>query len=162
MNELAQEYPEIEFLVLYTREAHPGERIGPHRTLSDKIKRAEEARSRLGERRTILVDAIEGTAHLAYGALPDMVYIIAPDGTVIFRGKWNNAKAIRKVLNRLLRNESIKGMRSPFRIPPLAANIRAVVPAGLVAVADLMICAPKVMWVHLKEEIQLGRNAAST
>lgn len=162
MNELAQDYPEIEFLVLYTREAHPGERIGPHRTLSDKIKRAEEARSRFGERRTILVDSIEGTAHLAYGALPDMVYIIAPDGTVIFRGKWNNAKAIRKVLNRLLRNESIKGMRSPFRIPPLAANIRAVVPAGLVAVADLMICAPKVMWVHLKEEIQLGRNAAST
>jgi hypothetical protein len=158
MNDLARDYPNVEFLMLYTREAHPGERIGAHKTLSDKIKRAKETQKRFNEQRTILVDAIEGTAHLTYGALPDMVYIIAPDGTVAFRGKWNNAKAIREILNRLVKNESIQGMRSPFRIPPLVANIRAVAPAGFGAVVDLMMCAPKIMWVHLKEEIQLGRS----
>lgn len=158
MNELARDYPDVEFLMLYTREAHPGGRIGAHQTFSDKIKRAKETRNRFGEQRTILVDTIEGTAHLAYGALPDMVYIIAPDGKVAFRGKWNNAKAIRDILNRLVNNESIQGMRSPFRIPPLVANIRAVAPAGFGAVLDLMMCAPKIMWVHLKEEIQLGRS----
>jgi len=158
MNDLAKDFPGVEFLVLYTREAHPGERIGAHKTLGDKIKRAKESQKRFHEQRTILVDTIEGTAHLAYGALPDMVYIIAPDGTVVFRGKWNNAKAIRKILSKLANNESIKGMRSPFRIPPLAANIRAVSPAGFGAVLDLMVCAPKIMWVHLKEEIQYGMS----
>lgn len=156
MNKLAQDFPDLEFLVLYTREAHPGERIGAHKTLADKVKRAKETQARFGEERTILIDDMEGTGHLAYGILPDMVYIIAPDGIVAFRGKWNNAKAIRKVLQKLVNKESIEGMRSPFRIPPLAANLKAVIPAGIVAVVDLMMCAPKVMWVHLKEEVQYG------
>jgi len=156
MNDLAQDFPNIEFLVLYTREAHPGERIGAHKTFDDKVKRAKETQQRFGEQRTILVDHMDGTGHLAYGTLPDMIYIIAPDGTVAFRGKWNNANAVRKVLRKLLSNESIEGMRSPFRIPPLAANVKAVIPAGIVAVFDLMVCAPKIMWVHLKEELQYG------
>lgn len=158
MNDLAKDFPGVEFLVLYTREAHPGERIGAHKTLGDKIKRAQETQKRFNEQRTILVDCIEGTGHLAYGTLPDMVYIIAPDSTVAFRGKWNNAGAIRKILHKLMHNVSIEGMRSPFRIPPLAANVRAVVPAGIVAVADLMVCAPKIMWVHLKEEHLYGMS----
>lgn len=155
MNELAQDFAGVEFLVLYTREAHPGERIGAHKILDDKIQRAKEAQQRFRERRTMLIDNMEGTGHLAYGAFPDMIYIIAPDGTVAFRGKWNNAKAIRKVLQKLVSGESIEGLRSPFRIPPLAANVKAVMPAGVIAVVDLMMCAPKVMWVHLKE-VQYG------
>ena len=156
MNELAQDFHDVEFLVLYTREAHPGERIGAHKTLDEKIKRAKETQQRFGEQRTLLIDDIEGTGHLAYGTLPDMIYVIAPDGTVAFRGKWNNAKAIRNILQNLVSNESIEGLRSPFRIPPLTANIKAVMPAGMVAVFDLMMCAPKVMYVHLKEEAYYG------
>jgi peroxiredoxin len=156
MNQLAEDFPNVEFLVLYTREAHPGERIGAHQTLEDKFQRARETQDRFGEERQILVDSLEGTGHLAYGTLPDMVYIIAPDGIVAFRGKWNNAEAIRTILEKLTKNESIEGLRSPFRIPPLAANIKAVMPAGFGAVMDLMVCAPKVMWVHLKEELEFA------
>lgn len=156
MNELAQDFADVEFLTLYTREAHPGERIGAHKTLDDKVKRAKETQTRFGEQRTILIDDMEGTGHLSYGTLPDMIYIIAPDGTVAFRGKWNNAKSVRKVLHKLVNNESIAGMRSPFRIPPIAPTMKAVLPAGIVAFADLMMCAPQVMWSHMKEEAQYG------
>ncbi len=156
MNAIASEFPDVEFLALYTREAHPGERIGAHKTLNEKMSRAKDAQQRFGEQRTLLIDNLQGDAHLAYGTLPDMIYIIAPDGTVVFRGKWNNAKTIRKVLQKLVNGESIEGMRSPFRIPSMKANIGAVMPAGLVAVFDLMVCAPTVMWVHLKEEAQHG------
>lgn len=156
MNALAQDFADVEFLTLYTREAHPGERIGAHKTLADKVKRAEETQERFEEQRTLLIDDMEGTAHLAYGAFPDMIYMIAPDGTVAFRGKWNNAKTVQKVLQNLVNGESIDGMRSPFRIPPLGASVKAVVPAGIVAVADLMVCAPKVIWEHLREEAHYG------
>lgn len=50
------------------------------------------------DQRLVLVDDLEGTVHRAYGALPNYVDIIDPQGTVVFRSDWNKPKAVREAL----------------------------------------------------------------
>ena len=37
---LQNKYPDVEFLLVYVREAHPGSRLGPHESNEQKIERA--------------------------------------------------------------------------------------------------------------------------
>ena len=79
MDELVEVYPEAVFAVVYTREAHPGERTGPHR--SDEEKRAVARRLVAEERlsRLVLVDGVDGAVHRAYGAVWNPVFVLAGD-----------------------------------------------------------------------------------
>jgi len=98
MNELARKSPDTTFLVLYVREAHPGERIGQHESFEEKLSCARRARDEDKESRTIIVDDIDGSAHRLYGSMPNSVYVINPKGTVVFRGDWNDISEVRNVL----------------------------------------------------------------
>lgn len=101
MNALPARFPRAVFLLLYVREAHPGEHLGPHRSLADKIAHAHIVRDEDRERRTILVDDLSGTAHRAYGAMPNTVHVIDPAGTVVYRGMWADPQTLAEVLERL-------------------------------------------------------------
>jgi len=104
MNDLAQKYADAEdlvFLVLYVREAHPGGRIGQHVSLEQKLELARQFDTRVpNERRALLVDDLEGTAHRAYGSMPNMAYIIGPDFRVLFRSDWTHVTMIDDILSR--------------------------------------------------------------
>lgn len=101
MHQLAFEFPEALFVVLYVREAHPGNRIGPHRSFDDKLQVAHRLRSEEEENRMVLVDDLDGTAHQAYGALPNMAYVIDEEGKVVHRSEWANVAGVRRVLEDL-------------------------------------------------------------
>jgi hypothetical protein len=55
MNDIAKKFPDIKFLVLYVREAHPGGNIPAHKTLEDKIECARALPEQEGEQRQILL-----------------------------------------------------------------------------------------------------------
>ena len=60
---------------LYTHEAHPGENY-PHLTsLAQKLEHAKALRDVLDVTRPILVDALDGACHRAYGSMPNMSWI---------------------------------------------------------------------------------------
>lgn len=101
MNELAARFPRVAFMVLYVREIHPGRKIGPHRDLAEKVRRARELRVLFGERRRILVDDLEGRVHRALGGFPNMVYVIQPGGRIGYRSDWADPKRLRKVLREI-------------------------------------------------------------
>jgi hypothetical protein len=67
MNQLAEKYPDVVSLVLYVREAHPGSKTSAHRTLDEKTVWAHKATVEDDEGRIVLVDALDGKGHLAYG-----------------------------------------------------------------------------------------------
>ena len=98
LRDVKAKHPDVEFLVIYVREAHPGSRRGPTQDLEQKIALAKEMKNSFGEHREILVDGIDGAMHQAYGALPNMVYVVNPDGKVIYRCDSGFAKRIDKVL----------------------------------------------------------------
>ena len=53
----------------------------------------------------MLVDALDGKGHLAYGSLPDMTYVINPEGVIAFRRRWTDPKVVDEVIERLQKGE---------------------------------------------------------
>jgi hypothetical protein len=85
---------------LYTREAHPGERVGAHDSFETKLANARLLRDEIGIRRPILVDDLKGTAHHAFGLLPNMSWVIARGGGIIYKSDWTSAANIEAFLTR--------------------------------------------------------------
>lgn len=98
MKELVEEFTDVEFLIVYVREAHPGERLRQHETMEEKMAAAGLTRSRYGEHRRIVVDNLDGDYHRAYGAMPNTLYIIRPDGTIHYRCNWAAPHLVKKAL----------------------------------------------------------------
>ena len=104
MNRLAERTAEhgIGHYFLYTHEAHPGESF-PHLTsLEQKFRHAEALRDELGVERPILVDRLDGACHRAFGAMPNMTWILSRNGTVLYRGDWTDAASVGNSLDYLL------------------------------------------------------------
>lgn len=87
------------FLFVYIREAHPGEIYGPHTSMEQKLAHARAFREQRQIKRPILVDDLQGTAHHLYGLVPNMTYVIARGGRILFRSDWTDPPTIELLLN---------------------------------------------------------------
>jgi hypothetical protein len=85
---------------VYTREAHPGEHQPAHTSLADKLAAARRLRAELGITRTILVDDLDGSMHTAYGLMPNMSWVLARRGTILYKAMWTSAARIGEFLQR--------------------------------------------------------------
>lgn len=153
MNEVAQEHPNVVFLVLYVREAHPGSRIPQHTSSDEKLALANRLPAEEDENRMILVDDLDGTAHQLYGSLPNVVYIIDEEGRVAFRMDWNDPEVVDKVLSgekydHLVTNDHREPAKSPV------AALRVLRRAGWGAIWDLALSLPKLLMEHRKASEQ--------
>jgi hypothetical protein len=88
-------------IFLYTREAHPGEKHGPHRSFEDKLASARKLIERVGVTRRVLVDDLSGRVHRAYGMLPNMTYVVRRRGRVHYRASWTDARTVEFALEQL-------------------------------------------------------------
>ena len=147
MNTVAKEFKDVQFLVLYVREAHPGSNVPAQNSIEEKIKHAARLPGEENENRTILVDTIDGHAHNLYGSFPDMVYIINPEGTVVFRGDWNMPTEVRKVLSHG-RDEIHKRDHYEPGKPSIPLAFRVLVRAGLNSLWDFTIGLPELLSMH--------------
>jgi hypothetical protein len=86
---------------VYTREAHPGENVPGHDSLASKLACARLLREETGIGRDILVDALAGTVHRAYGLMPNMTWVIDRGGRVAYKGNWTSAANVEAFLGRL-------------------------------------------------------------
>ena len=152
IKELQVKYPDVEFLLVYVREAHPGSRLGPHQSNGQKIERAEKLRQFYDEPRKILIDDLQGRMHKAYGELPNMVYIIDPDGRIIYRSDWAFPKRIDKILqnrDKINTNEHVQIITAaPWIMIPVVLR------GGWDALWDISIALPTIIVAHLKADFQ--------
>ena len=93
---------DVEFLFVYTREAHPGERIPAHRSIEDKIHAAATLRDQEEIEMPIIVDELRGAIHRDYGKLPNSTFIIDKTGRIAFRALWTQPSVIEDALEALL------------------------------------------------------------
>ena len=96
---------------VYTREAHPGEHVGHHTSFDVKLANAELLRDEVGIRREILVDDLTGTAHRAFGAMPNMTWVIGRGGRVAYRADWTSAVNVEAFVDRYRHARSRKPAR---------------------------------------------------
>ncbi len=124
MDEIANAYADrgVKSVFLYVREAHPGENYPHHSSFEQKMEQATVFKQRWNCRRPILVDDLEGTAHEAFGRLPNMTYILGQDHRVLFRADWTDAYTVRFALEYLLAVDARK--TEGTAIEPFYAELR--------------------------------------
>ena len=83
---------------LYTHEAHPGEYWPHHTSFEQKLRHARAPRDILGVTRPILVDALDGACHLAYGGMPNMTWIIDRSGVPAYKSDWTDSHSVENAI----------------------------------------------------------------
>ena len=100
MNDLANDYADrqVGSIFLYTNEAHPGENY-PHLTsMAQKVDHAHAMREVYGVTRPILLDALDGACHRAFGSMPNMTWIFNRSGVPIYKADWTDVNSVRNAL----------------------------------------------------------------
>lgn len=157
MNELARQYPDIVFLLLYVREAHPGKQIGEDHSFEEKMDCAQRLVASDNEQRLVIVDDLQGSAHSAYGSLPNMIYVIGKDGRVLFRADWNHAPIAARVIEIASQSEELQAERALFRPVKPHVLLRVLYRGGSDAVFDFFCALPRLL---IKQAKKLIRHAA--
>ena len=98
MKGIEEEFPDVKFLMIYVQEVHPGECLGAHKNWEEKLAAAKLVKPRYSEHRQVLVDGAEGEFHRQYGMMPNIIYVIRPDGTIHYRCNWATANDLRSAL----------------------------------------------------------------
>ncbi len=96
---------------------------------------------RWGIERPMLVDNLEGDVHKAYGTLPNMTYIMAAGGNIIYRAAWTDERTIRMALDQVLHERKARrgGIRqTPYYLEwlPQRMNIRERFVEGLAQIGE--------------------------
>jgi peroxiredoxin len=112
LNDLCQRFrgDDIEFLFIYVREAHPGERVRAHRSLAEKRDAARLLRDEEEIGMPVLVDDISGTVHRKYSRLPSPAFLIDRSGRVAFRSMWASPEEIESAIRELLEMQHERGV----------------------------------------------------
>jgi peroxiredoxin len=160
MKDIAEEMDDVEFVVVYVREAHPGERLAQHKDMAEKIAAAKIIAPRYGEHRRVLVDNYEGDFHRAYGAMPNVVYIIRPDGKVHYRCNW---AAPHKVKEALEDRENFHTVENADLVTLRASRkklhmFRTMWTGGIIALYDFLKGAPYVVGKHMKVDSYYNKH----
>lgn len=124
MNELADDFAHegVGSVFLYTHEAHPGENY-PHLTsMEQKVAHARALRDVLGVDRPIVLDALDGAAHRAYGSMPNMTWIFTQTGVPVYKSDWTDHHSVRNALEyglEVLERRRGRERLVPFRVERL-------------------------------------------
>jgi hypothetical protein len=129
MDALAENFQphDVGSIFLYTHEAHPGEHY-PHLTsMAQKFEHARALKEILGVRRSILVDALDGACHRAYGSMPNMTWIFLRSGVPVYKSDWSDVLSVENALRYLagVSQRRELGMRmAPFRVERLDFRVQ--------------------------------------
>ncbi|GIG39159.1 TlpA family protein disulfide reductase [Cellulomonas phragmiteti] len=123
LNDLHARYGDrVRFVLVQTREAHPGELLRQPRTLEEKTAHAAAMRDDLHVGYEVAVDDLDGTLHRALGTKPNSAHVLRPDGTLTARVHWaNDTAAVRAALDDVLAGRAARTRRSRTVAPLLAA-----------------------------------------
>ncbi|PWJ44368.1 deiodinase-like protein [Sediminitomix flava] len=150
MQEIAKRHPEYNFVVLYVREAHPGNIIKNHLSQTDKVAAAREAIRFYDDRRTILIDNLDGKAHKTYGELPNSMFIIGTDGVIKYVRAWNNTDYLEPILEHISKNQSPDNLKFRPAKPGVIQSFKTLFHGGWVAAYDFIVELPLLLKKHYK------------
>jgi len=89
VQELQDEFGDrVVFVMLYVREAHPGERITQAETMDEKLEHARALKQLYDISWTVAADSIDGDLHRALDPKPNSAFLVGSDGKILFRSLW--------------------------------------------------------------------------
>jgi hypothetical protein len=112
LRSLAREFPrsQVEFLLIYVREAHPGAALPPHHSMEDKARAALLLQEQEQITFPILIDELGGEIHRRYGALPNASFLIDRSGRIAYRSLASHTGSLGAALEELLERQKERGI----------------------------------------------------
>ena len=101
---------DIEFIFVYTREAHPGERLPAHGSMSEKAHAAKILRDEENMQMPMLVDDLHGSIHRRYSKRPNAAFLIDKSGRIAFRSLWARPETLAAAIQELLKLQRERGV----------------------------------------------------
>jgi len=134
----------VNFIMLYVREAHPGEDIGQAESIEDKLAHTQMLKDFYSIDWTVAADNIGGDLHRALDPKPNSAFLVGSDGTILFRSLWAaDYGALREALAATANGRALQTQQSTRMIVPVAramGHVQAVMErGGTRAVRDLWI-----------------------
>jgi len=134
----------VKFIMLYVREAHPGEYVGQAETIEEKLDHARTLQDFYDIDWTVAVDNVEGDLHRALDPKPNSAYLVDSDGTILFRSLWaSDYCALCTALGAAATGRPLPKVQSTKMIGPVVRAMgyvqEVMVRAGPQAVKDLWL-----------------------
>jgi len=79
---------DVNFVMLYVREAHPGEKITQAESMAEKLLHARALKEFYDISWTVAADNIDGDLHRALDPKPNSAYLMNSEGVILFRSLW--------------------------------------------------------------------------
>jgi hypothetical protein len=120
INGLYEEFQrDFQFVMLYVREAHPGERLLQPESLPEKAEHAARLKSQLGVEPRVVVDDLDGTLHRLLDGKPNAAFVFDSAGRLAYRSLWASDQAGLR--------EALVAIREG-RVPPKRERTRMMAP----------------------------------
>ena len=94
MEKLAEKYKDkgVEFLLVYIIEPHPQEKgyenVTQPTDYAERVALAQATLTECGIRRKTVIDRMDNVFYMKYGGCPNMVYIVDPQGIIVYHDRW--------------------------------------------------------------------------
>jgi thiol-disulfide isomerase/thioredoxin len=122
VQELYEEFGDrVNFIMMYVREAHPGEQFAQSETIEEKLSYARALRNFYDIPWTVAADNVDGDLHRALDPKPNSAFLTDTGGTILFRSLWaSDYEALRQALYAAANGRTPETMQSVRMIGPVA------------------------------------------
>lgn len=124
----------VKFIMLYVREAHPGEHFTQSETMDEKLEYAWALKKIYDIQWTVAADNINGDLHRALDPKPNAAFLMSVEGTVLFRSLWAaDRDALHQALDAVAAGRAPKRKQSEALIGPITramGQVREVMERG--------------------------------
>ncbi len=121
VQELYDEFGDrVDFIMLYVREAHPGEHFTQAETMEEKLEHARALKEFYDIQWTVAADNIDGDLHRALDPKPNSAFLMNSEGTILFRSLWAaDQDALRQALDAATAGRVLERKQSEALIGPV-------------------------------------------
>jgi hypothetical protein len=78
----------VDFIMLYVREAHPGENYMQAESMEEKLEHSRTLKEFYDIQWTVAADKLEGDLHRALDPKPNSAFLMNKEGIILFRSLW--------------------------------------------------------------------------
>ncbi len=91
----------VEFVYVYTREAHPGAIVGPHGSMDEKRANARRLAEMEGITFPLVVDNLRGDIHKQYCTVEfnNSAFLVNRAGAIVYKSAWLDSSELPQVLD---------------------------------------------------------------
>lgn len=115
---------DVNLVLVYVREAHPGEKVPQPLTIEEKIEHAAMFKSLYNLEAPIIIDDIDGQLHHSLDVLPNSVHVIDQKGQILFQSIWlTDFNFVEKAINEIKAGTLVSNSISQKMIKPLMGAI---------------------------------------